>query len=444
MDTPIVDFVKKYADGDIVRLHMPGHKGKDFIGCEKYDITEIMGADSLYEAQGIIAKSEENASRIFGTARTVFSVEGSSQCIRAMVSLAVMGRKENMSRVILAARNAHRAFIYACALADADIEWLYPESGNNSICSCEISSEILENKLHKMDAVPAAVYVTTPDYLGNRLDIASLSEVCHRYGTILIVDNAHGAFLHFLKNPAHPMDLGADMCCDSAHKTLPALTGAAYLHINADAPEFFMENAKTAMAMFGSTSPSYLILSSLDMCNKYLYESCAEELDGCVKHVQTLKNELAKNGWKLIGNEPLKITVAAPDKMSGSKLADKLRANGVECEYADPEYVVLMITPHNDKYGLDKAVKALGINNLPYNDVTLPIIVSKKAMSVRQALFSKSETVNVKDSVGRICAYPTVCCPPAITIVVSGEIITGEAIELFNYYGIDSVNVLKQ
>ena len=120
MDTPILDFVRQYADSDMVRFHMPGHKGLPFLGCEKWDITEVSGADALYEAEGIIAQSEENAAVLFGTQKTFFVTEGSSQAIRAMVHLAAQGKEKPW---FLAARNAHKAFVTAAALVDFDVEW---------------------------------------------------------------------------------------------------------------------------------------------------------------------------------------------------------------------------------------------------------------------------------------------------------------------------------
>ena len=113
MKTPIFDFVRSYADRQGLRLHMPGHKGNPFLGCERWDITEVSGADALYEAEGIIAESEKNAAALFGAAATLYSAEGSSQCIRTMVHLAVQGRENPW---ILAGRNAHKAFLYAAAL----------------------------------------------------------------------------------------------------------------------------------------------------------------------------------------------------------------------------------------------------------------------------------------------------------------------------------------
>lgn len=121
MNTPICDFVREYLDGGNVRLHMPGHKGNGILGCESRDITEIDGADVLYHSAGIIRDSENNAASLFGSARTVYSTEGSSLCIRGMLYLAM---QHTGRRTLLAGRNAHSTFITAAALLDADVTWL--------------------------------------------------------------------------------------------------------------------------------------------------------------------------------------------------------------------------------------------------------------------------------------------------------------------------------
>lgn len=443
MKTPIADFVNEYVKKNITRFHMPGHKGKTFLGCEAYDITEIKGADALYEADGIIAESEENASALFGTKKTLFSTEGSSQCIRAMMYLAVNACRGGKRPVVLAARNAHKAFLYAAALVDFDVKWLWPKE-MHSLCSCEISASMLEEELAAMEEVPAAVYITSPDYLGGQADIAGIAEVCHRYGTVLAVDNAHGAYLHFLETPQHPMDLGADICCDSAHKTLPVLTGGAYLHISESAPERFMKNAKQAMVLFGSTSPSYLTLSSLDLCNLYLKENYEDKLARMVELVKQAKCELKKNGWCVEETEPLKITIKSPDFVTGYEIAESLRNGLIECEYADDKYVVCMISPENDESDLVKLVSNLGKN--PHGkttEISMQPLRSEQMLSIRAAVFADREVIPVEYAEGRICGAPAVSCPPAIPIVVSGECISKEAIAVFQYYGITEVEVIK-
>lgn len=446
METPIADFVRCYGSGSMCRLHMPGHKGKPFLGCEAMDITEISGADALYEAEGIIAESEAHATELFGSGRTLYSTEGSSQCIRAMLYLALTNRPAGTAPVVVAARNVHKAFVYAAALLDFDIVWLWPEEAGQSLCSCPVSPAALERVLEGLSSPPAAVYVTSPDYLGGQADIAGLARVCHRYGTVLAVDNAHGAYLHFLRPGTHPLDLGADLCCDSAHKTLPVLTGGAYLHISSQAPAGFRENAKAALALFGSTSPSYLTLASLDRCNRYLAEDYRSRLAETVARLDGLKVRLEENGWKIFHSDPLKLTVdAAACGTSGQSLGARLRQGGVECEYADPAFLVLMATPENTEQELARVLTCLGANcNSSAPLPPLPVARGTRAMSVRQALFSPHETIPASRSLGRICAAPTVSCPPAIPIAVSGERIGPEALTLFAHYGVPMVDVVKE
>lgn len=439
MNTPIVDFVRSYASSDTLRLHMPGHKGSGFLGVEALDITEIRGADNLYEADGIIAQSEQNASLLFGCP-TYYSTEGSSQCIRAMLHLASqLARRQGRVSRIAAARNVHKTFLSAVALLDLEVTWLYPGQ-QDSYLSCQLTAAELESQLTAMAYPPAAVYVTSPDYLGNLCDIRSLARVCHDHGALLLVDNAHGAYLRFLPDSLHPMDLGADLCCDSAHKTLPVLTGGAYLHTSLAFPSWQVKNA---LGLFGSTSPSYLILQSLDLANVYL-EGYAKRLSEFASLVHQLKADLAACGYRLTGQEPMKITLAAKDYgYTGDQLADILRQSGMECEFSDPDYLVLMISPETRRFGLEKLKNALC--NLkkkpPIGEIPPVFAPGIRRMSVRQAMLSPGRWIPVEESEGRILAAPTVGCPPAVPILVCGEQIDAQAITCFRYYGIRSILV---
>ena len=295
MDTPIVDFVKKYNEEKMARFHMPGHKGVSFLGFENIDITEIKGADDLSCPEGIIKKSEENASNIFNTKCTVYSTGGSTQSINAMLYLAFLNRDKNTKPFVVAGRNAHKAFMFAAAKMGFQVEWVFPEK-SNSFCSAVIKKEDLENKLNSLNEKPFAVYITSPDYLGGITDIKSLSEVCKKHNIPLLVDNAHGAYSAFLKEPFHPILNGADMCCDSAHKTLPALTGCGYLHIEKNDSFSFSENVHEALTVFGSSSPSYLMLQSLDLCNKYISENIKSDLELCSEKVAKINKLLTGVG----------------------------------------------------------------------------------------------------------------------------------------------------
>ena len=439
MDTPICDFVRRYAESDTLRLHMPGHKGQGPLGFEALDVTEIHGADSLYEAEGIIAQSERNASVLFGCP-TFYSTEGSSQCIRAMLHLATCGR----NRKVAAGRNVHKTFLSAAALLDLEVDWLYPEDGT-AYLSCNITPEALERYFAACEEIPAAVYVTSPDYLGNLLYIDRLAEICHRHGALLLVDNAHGAYLKFLPSFRHPMDLGADLCCDSAHKTLPVLTGGAYLHIR-DAE--MAKQAKNALALFGSTSPSYLILQSLDAANAILDDPAyIRKLVELSFLADGVRQQLGRHGITADhGNEPLKITIyPRVYGYSGTEMADALRKHGIECEFADPDFLVLMLTPAIAEADLQRLVEVL--TSLPRCAPvrTEPPLIGRpeKVLSIREALLSPAETIPVSESQGRILAAASVGCPPAVPIVVCGEKIDENAIRCFQYYGIETVSVVK-
>jgi len=446
MNTPILDFLKGYQREGMARFHMPGHKGVGPLGCEAWDLTEVKGADSLYEAEGIIDESERNAAALFGTRRTFFSTEGSSQCIKAMLYLALMHRPAGTAPVVLAARNVHKAFIQAAALLDLDVEWLWPEGESASLCACPVTPQGLETALGGMERAPFAVYITSPDYLGNTQDVEALAQVCHAHGTLLLVDNAHGAYLHFLETPRHPMDLGADLCCDSAHKTLPVLTGGAYLHIGKNAPAGIEDEGKQALALFGSTSPSYLTMASLDLCNAWLAGEGQGSIRQAAAGMAALKGDLTAKGWTLTGDEPLKLTLDASRRgWTGPALADLLRVGGVEPEYADPDYVVLMAsgsTTGEDFRFLEDALSAAeqgGGTPRPRPALGVP----RRALSIRQAMLSPSQRVSVDQALGRVCAAPTVSCPPAVPIAMAGEVVTPQAAELMRYYGIETCLVVK-
>ena len=633
MNTPIYDFAKTYRDLRPARFHMPGHKGRGPLGCEDLDLTEIPGADSLYEAAGIIAESEANASALFGCP-TFYSTEGSSHCIRAMLLLAkqlqavgggvldaprvsardaATGNRQqatgNRSRGsgngeqgtgtggertatagmrrpevrppyslamtgsgsfrVLAARNVHRAFLTAAALLDLDLCWLPNTDG--SYLSAAVTQETLDAALAETGA--RAVYLSCPDYLGLLPDLRPLAEVCHARGALLLVDNAHGAYLRFLSPSRHPMDLGADLCCDSAHKTLPVLTGGAYLHV---AERLGMQSAKckmqdeatgnrqqatgagsceaagnrqqatdppvaahsvrhavprsdeasvtshqspgdaatvhyplstvncqlspgdrgcettgnrqqatgasavgaaigrppeactsqtvrNALALFGSTSPSYLILQSLDLANPYL-ETLPERLAAFLPRVEALKARLQAAGWRLIGDEPLKLTldlrlaseahagtsIARP--LSGVDLAAALEREGIFCEFADPDFAVFMLSPQNTEAELDRLEQALIREIRPRQSGASrqikPLVachlspVTSPVCSVRTAMLAPAETVPASESLGRVLARPGVSCPPAVPILMPGERITETDIAAFERYGIETVCVL--
>ena len=439
MTTPIVDFVEKYDEKISLRLHMPGHKGKCFISpvaaVHSLDITEVCGADSLYEANGIIKESEENAAKLFGAYKTIYSTGGSTLGIQTMVSSAVpVGAK------IIAARNAHRAFVNTCALLDLDVVWVTGE--NADVISSNVTAKDIENALCK-EKDACAVYITTPDYYGRMCDVKTISEICKKHNVPLLVDNAHGAHLAFMKENLHPISLGADICCDSAHKTLPVLTGGAYIHT---ASEKYAEKIKEKQSVFGSSSPSYLTLCSLDYCNFFLENSIREALSETEKKMSALKERLSP-AWQFVEGDILHLTVESyKSGLSGYDLADRLRERGIECEYADDLYTVMLFSPIDNDEDFEKLCTAM--ENIPQPRILLykdeiPFVLPEKAMFIRAATFAENEKIPVEKAEGRICSLNAVHCPPCVPVVVAGEKIDKNSINILKKYGIFEINVVK-
>ncbi len=443
-DTPISAFLTEYQEKNAVRLHMPGHKGAGGIA-ESLDITEIEGADSLFEADGIIAKSEKNAGEIFG-ADTFYSTEGSSLSIRAMLYLVSLYAKRNGKKpLIAAARNAHKAFTSAAALIDFEIDWI--SANDSSYLSSRFTKEDIVRYFETAKQLPIAVYLTSPDYLGFLSDIKGISEQCRRRGVLLIVDNAHGAYLKFLSPSLHPIDLGADICCDSAHKTLSALTGCAYLHLSKGLPPFFKEKAKDAMMLFASTSPSYLMLLSLDRLNPYLSGKYSESLSLFIKKTAVLKADLISHGYTFAGDEPMKLTIRCKEYgYTGTEIAEHLSSNRIFSEFSDPDYLVLMPSPENSEGELIRLKEVLlALPKKAKINLAPPCPhIPKKEISIRDAVMCDSEKLPVGECLGKIASTVTLGCPPAIPIAIPGEVIDEKIIDAFKYYGIRECAVVKK
>ncbi len=439
MKSPIADFLEKYSQEDKMRMHMPGHKGKGKDTYFKYDITEVRGADSLFEADGIIKESEINASEIFG-ANTFYSTEGSSLSIRAMLYLCKVFANKNLQKCrILATRNVHKSFISACVLLDIEVDFI---ECADSYLSCKIDMAAVKAQLNEKDYT--ALFVTSPDYLGNIQPIKQLSSIAKKCGVLLLVDNAHGAYLKFLCNSMHPIDLGADMCADSAHKTLCALTGGAYLHISKNMPDFILSEAKNALSLFASTSPSYLILASLDRLNLSLSNDYSARLKKTVALIDAIKSDLIKGGYTLAGNEGMKITILAkPYGYFGYELAKMLYEMGVVSEFYDNDFVTLMPSSENGDDEL-KRLSALLLSIPKKKEIDLkppkPLKL-KRAMSMKEASFMPKEKIAIENARGRVLAQLSVGCPPAVPIALIGEVIDENAIEAFKYYGVNEISV---
>lgn len=432
MKTPIHDFLVKYASQAPVRCHTPG--GKD----NPFDITEIDGADSLFESSGIIRASEENAAALFGAGKTLYSCGGSTLAIQTMLALAKANNPAK--RRVVASRYCHKSLLSGCALLGLDIDWIEPLS----FLSCEIAPKAVEGAISD---TTLCVFAQSIDYYGGECDIAAVSEVCKRHGLPLLVDNAHGAYRVFTEN--HPLQQGADLIADSAHKTLPCLTGGAYLHISENAPKIFSERAKELMSLFGSTSPSYLILDSLDLCNRHIALEKEKALITMEK-IRALKASLGEIGFTLRKSDPMRLTIDAEKYgYSGFQLSREFSQGNVFCEYADQKYTVMLFStaqPPTDFPKILAAAKNIA-KKTPLESrsisLSLPLSIPKAAMPLNTAVFSLSEEIPLKNAQGRICASVTAPCPPGVPVIMPGEIFSEREITALGLWGVENVRVLR-
>ena len=432
MQKNLTNFLENYEKNNMLRMHMPAHKGKSFIQklapAYAWDITEIAGADSLFEATGILKQAEQQTAEIYQVPATCWSAGGSTLCIQAM--LAQM-KLEN--RMVISARTVHRAFLNSCILLDLPVKWVFPISGG--IIGGRYLLQDFEKALQEVNK-PACIYITSPDYLGNIQDIAGLAKICQKYHAKLLVDNAHGAHLAFLEQNQHPIALGADLCCDSAHKTLSALTGGAFLHMkNPDN----LNLIKQHMQMFGSTSPSYLIMQSLESCTEWLATQGKQAIQVCIERVNKLKIKLAEK-YILIGNDSMHLTL----RVNGVLMADIFRKKyKIECEYADKTCLVFLLSPvmtEEDFARLEFACMHCEIIPAePVPELPLPL---EQVYSMRESALSPWELINLEQAEGRICAPVQVPCPPAVPIVISGERLNKNWIDIMKFYDLEKIAVM--
>lgn len=447
-ETPILTAVNEYNEKQFSRFHMPGHKGnceelKNFIS-PKFDLTEVTGLDSLFEADGCILKAEEEIAEIYGAKRSLIGAGGSSQLIKTMLALAL---KEG-DKVIMS-RSAHTSAVNALALIGAVPYWVYPDKilgGEENGLSAVYGKEEIERAFESCPNA-SAVYITSPNYFGLVSDIEGIAKVCKRHSVPLIVDNAHGACLGLGKENLHPIALGASMCCDSFHKTLPALTGAAVLHI---ADERFIPEAKEKMTVFSSTSPSYLIMESIDYSINYLKTKAKNDYEFVSKKMRELKEIALEKGFKIAqgkGDEMRLCLFLEGTGYNGESFLSHLNKNKIEPELICDYGVCFMATGFNKEKDFENLKTAIQTAEIKTNnenekqDKKLPR--AKAVLTVREAFFKEKEKLKAENSVGKICGGFVCPCPPGIPIAVPGEEITKEIMKLFLIYGINEVIVVK-
>lgn len=434
----LTKLIETYCKNKITRFHMPGHKGNAPILKKlgaPYDITEIKDADVLFYAEGVLARLEDRYSDLYQST-TVLSAGGSTLCIQAMLALA-----KQQGDTILVARNSHVAFINTCALLDLKPIWITSNYDSSTGLLQQPTANQIELALQQNPQVHT-VYITSPDYMGLMADISAISKVCHQHQAKLIVDSAHGAHLKFTSEDLHPITLGADLCCCSAHKTLPVLTGGALLH----AKGYSSTELKSKMALFGSTSPSYLILQSLDYCADYLEQQAKEDFQQLEEEREYIASICQQNNLKLLGQDPTKWTVDGfTVGQTGEQLTEHFREYKIEPEYTNYDHTVFMVSPFNsstDFARLDAAINSV-TKKTPLQHATFSFPESIQLLTPREAVFSATESLSIFDAIGKVCAENKITCPPGIPIITAGEQLTYQHCDLLKNSGILTINVVK-
>ena len=445
-DTPLYRALNEYIGTDWSRLHMPGHKGaaiEPFGSLMAYDLTEVEGTDSLFEDDGPLKELEELFTSLYGTKGTVMSAGGSTLCIQAMLRLVAKpgGR-------ILAGRNIHAAAVNAMALLGLEPEWVYPSRSQEERLIGRIDPREVEELLEREEQVGrlgefCAVYVTSPDYFGVMSDIRELAAVAHRKGLPLLVDNAHGAHLRFLEGELHPTQLGADLCCDSLHKTLPALTGAALLHCmrECDLPKL-----KGAMSVFGSTSPNYLIMLSMDRTAGFLASEGPDELKKTVSRCDRLRKLAAQRGFVLPEFcDPMRLSLPiAGTGWSADAFRELLRRHQIMEEYLSESGCVLLFSPMSRQKDFDRVeqmLKEFVPQSQPFT--AFPICPSEKVMGLREAFLAPKQTLPVEQAEEKIAAQVKITCPPGIPLIMPGERLHKYLIKILKNSGISDIDVVN-
>ena len=443
-ERPIINFLTNHADKKTVSFHMPGHKGSAIYRKYGYtefldkmmdcDITEIIGADNLFQTEGILKSAQEEYAKLYGVKRAYMLVNGTSGGVIA----AIMASVPKGGKLVMA-RNSHKAIYNALLLADIQPVYAYPEM----IEEYGISGEITADEITRcLDENPdaSAVILPSPNYYGICSDIKKIAEIVHSRGKILIVDQAHGAHLKFFSDcgftdmPKSAEEQGADVAVNSIHKTLASFTQSAALTFNSDTLDHYVLEDK--LQMIQSTSPSYILMGSLDI-NADIIKNHKEEAFSAWHDALVYFYDEAKKieGLEVIRNEKLDFTKINLDMsaygLSGSELEHLLMEKGIYAELTTGNILMCMTGIGNTKEHMERLLEAL-------KEIaeSRPKVEGKKQTppAVLEARFelcavpSKKERVPLENGAGRICASSIIPYPPGIPFICPGERITEEVI----------------
>ncbi len=452
---PIVEALKKAYENPTYQFHIPGHtKGKAiFKDFKKLTGEKVLNIDTtdefdnlgtLHPATGPIKEAQELAAQAFGAKKTFFLLNGSTAGNLALaMALTKKGQK------IVVNRNCHRSILTGLIISGAEPIWVCPNRIEDWSVWGNIEASQIEELLKKNDDI-SMVWITNPTYEGVVSDIKSISEVCKRYGVPLIVDEAHGCLWNFNKHlPETALKLGADAVVHSLHKTGGSMSQSSMLHISKDSC-LDCDAVEKALKLLHTTSPSLLLLASLDAARANLQsKSGLKLLDRAVKNAKYLRARLdaIPNLHQLKGDFGYKTDVTKVfikvDGLSGKRLESILEIDfGIEVESASDIGVLILCNlgnKHSDFKYLADALEKIATRD--YKDIYylekrkhMPMLEPKIMMSLRDAFYSEKETIPKEEAVGRISAEVVAECPPGISILLPGELITEEHLPYLRDY----------
>lgn len=446
------------AESDMYPFHMPGHKrnclSTPLEGAFRCDITEIDGFDNLHDEDGIILQAEERANSLYGADKTYFLVNGSTSGVLSAVSSAV-----HKGGTVLAARASHKSFYHAAYLRDLDIHYLPDNTEKELNIPGRYSAKDVEKCL--TDDVEA-VFITSPTYEGKCSDIRGIAEACHRRGIALIVDEAHGAHFGFGKEytdaeggfyalPNSAVSEGADLVIHSTHKTLPSMTQTALIHVQGNIVDKGL--LKRFLRIYQSSSPSYVLMSSIDLCMKEMEEKGDEFVRNLLKYRNKIQEETASNQLvKVLGHDDnedaAKVVISVKDtSMTGQQLYDILREEyALQLEMAGEKFALAIISGWDTEEGIDRLIRA--INDLEKKAVKEEasskygkLVMPSKAMKLSKAWDSEKEVIKIDEAAGHIAGEFINLYPPGTPIIAPGEVFSKEILDTIKTYLGEGLNV---
>ncbi len=450
--------LEAYGRSDFYPFHMPGHKRNpesvDGVFPFERDITEIGGFDNLHHPEGIIREAQETAARLYGTKKCLFSVNGSTAALQAAISACVQkGGK------ILMARNCHKAVYHTLYLRDIQPVYIYPQSDPKLGINGGISPTRVERYLEENQDVEA-VLITSPTYDGVVSDVKNIAHAAHKFGIPLIVDEAHGAHLRFSDYfPDSAAELGADIVVQSFHKTLPSMTQTAVLHVCSSLPD--TEKIRRFMDIYQTSSPSYILMASIDACIDKLSRDGSRMFEEFTKNLEAVRRRLCECKHIVLINpdlrpETLKCTgvydfdrskflfSTVGTSLNGKTLHGILREEfHIEMEMESENYVLGIASVGDTKEGMERLVAAIeeidrreALKDIKETEEKEACAYAKMAQmtSISQAMDSPQKRCHLDESIGRISGEFAYLYPPGIPIIVPGEQITGHFVRNVRRY----------